>query len=197
MRGRWTYYFSQLAINTTILTRCARKRAFARYSGVYLEAIAMRFSRLTSLRATLSTGAFLSAAALLSGCATGAHSPSAKPVLYPNAKLNQVGEAAGRAAADACMARAQSAGLTPDEKNNAVAQQAGKGAAVAGVAAAVGSLVTGGGLNGAVKAGAAGAAVGGAAGGVNGAFNQQANQTYRQFTQRCLTEQGFDVIGWN
>ncbi len=153
----------------------------------------MRFHRFSVLRVTT----LCAAAALLAGCATGAHSPSAKPVLYPNAKLNQVGEPAGRAAADACMARATSAGLTPDEKNNAVGQQAGKAAAVAGVAAAVGSLVSGGGLNNAVKAGAGGAAVGGAAGAVSGAFNQQANQTFRQFTQRCLTEQGFDVIGWN
>lgn len=153
----------------------------------------MSFSRFTAF----GTGLALSAAVLLSGCATGANSPSARPILYPNAKLKQVGEPAGRAAAEACMARATSAGLTPDEKNNAVAQQAGKGAAIAGVAAAVGSLVTGGGLNSAVKAGAAGAAVGGSAGAVSGAFNQQANQTYRQFTQRCLAEQGYDVIGWN
>ena len=192
-------------MNTRILTRSTHKLVFAGYSLIYLEVNAMRFHRLSALpnalyRAlprALNAGLLVGAAMVLAGCATGANSPSARPVLYPNAKLNQVGEPAGRAAVDACMARAKSAGLTPDEKNNAVGQQAGKAAAVAGVAAAVGSLVTGGGINNAVKAGAGGAAVGGAAGAVSGAFNQQANQTYRQFTQRCLTEQGFDVIGWN
>jgi hypothetical protein len=32
---------------------------------------------------------------------------------------------------------------------------------------------------------------------VSGAFKDKPNQTYRRFVQRCLTEKGFDVIGWN
>ncbi|UUZ72406.1 hypothetical protein LP415_00980 [Polaromonas sp. P1(28)-8] len=44
------------------------------------------------------------AVALLSACAaSGPGSPSARPVLYPNATLNRVGEVQGRAEADACM----------------------------------------------------------------------------------------------
>ena len=133
----------------------------------------------------------------LTGCA-GTGSPSARPVLYPNATLNRVGDAQGRAEADACMAKAASAGLTPDEKTNAVARGAGAGAATGGVAAAVGALVTGRGSEGAIRAGAAGAAVGGSAGAVQGAFrNDRPSSTYRNFVQRCLGEKGFDVIGWN
>ena len=135
----------------------------------------------------------------LTGCAsTGASSPSARPVLYPNATLNRVGDAQGRAEADLCMARAVSAGLTPEEKNNAVARGAGAGAATGGVAAAVGALISGRGGEGVVRAGAAGAAVGGSAGAVQGAFrNDRPSSTYRNFVQRCLSEKGFDVIGWN
>lgn len=135
----------------------------------------------------------------LAGCAaTGTHSASARPVLYPNATLTRVGEAQGRAEADACMAKAQSAGLTPDEKNNAVARGAGVGAATGGVVGAVGALITGRGGEGVLRAGAAGAAVGGSAGAVQGAFrSDRPSSTYRNFVQRCLGERGFEVIGWN
>ncbi len=138
------------------------------------------------------------AAALLAGCATtGPNSPSAKPVLYPNAMLNRVGAAQAQAEANTCMSRALAAGLTPDEKNNVVARRAGEGAATAGVASAVGALLTGRGSD-VLKAGAVGAAVGGSAGAVSGAFhNDKPNTTYRYFVQRCLSEKGFEVIGWN
>lgn len=136
---------------------------------------------------------------VLQGCAsTGSASPAARPVLYPNATLNRVGEAQGRAEADACMARAASAGLTPAENSNAVARGAGVGAATGGVAAAVGALITGRGSEGVVRAGVGGAAVGGSAGAVQGVFrNGRPSSTYRTFVQRCLGEKGFDVIGWN
>ena len=134
----------------------------------------------------------------LAGCAaTGPNSPSAKPVLYPNATLNRVGAAQGQAEASACMSRAVAAGLTPDEKTNEVGRRAGEGAATAGVASAVGALLTGRGSD-VLRSGAIGAAVGGSAGAVSGAFhNDRPNTTYRHFVQRCLSERGFEVIGWN
>ena len=139
------------------------------------------------------------AVTLLSACATsGPGSPSARPVLYPNATLNRVGEVQGRAEADACMSRAVSAGLTPEQRSNEVGRRAGEGAAAVGVASAVGALITGRGTEGVFRAGAAGAAVGGSAGAVSGAFHSdRPNTTYRSFVQRCLSEKGFDVIGWN
>ena len=137
-------------------------------------------------------------ATALTGCAaTGPSSPSAMPVLYPNATLNRVGEAQGRAEADGCMSRAAQAGLTPNQKTNEVGRRAGEGAATAGVASAVGALITGRGSD-VLRAGATGAAIGGSAGAVSGAFhNDKVNPVYRQFVQRCLQEKGFDVIGWN
>ncbi len=135
---------------------------------------------------------------LLLGCATtGAGSPSAQPVFYPNATLNRVGEARAREEAQVCMARAQEAGLTPEEQTNAVARGAGKGAAMGGVAGAVSALVRGRGVERMVESGAAGAAVGGSVGAVGGAFHEKPSQTYRRFVHRCLSDKGFDVIGWN
>lgn len=136
-------------------------------------------------------------AILLTGCATGARSPDAKPVLYPNAALTKIGDPAAKAEVDACINKAIAAGLNPKADNNAVGQGAARGAAMAGVAGVVGSLVTGRGIEGALKQGAATAAVGGAVGATGGAMQQQPNQTYRHFVQRCVSEKGLEVIGWN
>lgn len=136
---------------------------------------------------------------VLAGCASsGAGSASARPVLYPNATLNRVGDAQGRMEANACMSRAQASGLSPMQTTNEVGRRAGEGAAITGVASAVGALITGRGGEGMLRAGAAGAAVGGSAGAVSGAFhNDKPNGVYRNFVQRCLSEKGFEVIGWN
>ena len=135
----------------------------------------------------------------LAGCASnGAGSASARPVLYPNATLNRVGDAQGRMEVNACLSRAQASGLSPSQNTNEVGRRAGEGAATAGVASVVGALITGRGSEGVLRAGAAGAAVGGSAGAVSGAFhNDRPNGIYRSFVQRCLSEKGFDVIGWN
>ncbi|MDT8991914.1 glycine zipper family protein [Curvibacter sp. APW13] len=137
-------------------------------------------------------------ASLLGGCAsTGPSSPSARPVFYPNAKLNAVGQERANQDADVCMGQARNAGLTPDEKDNAVLHGAEKGAAIGGVAGAVGALVRGKGVERAVEHGAVGAAVGGSAGAVAGAFHEKPSGTYRHYVQRCLKDKGYDVIGWN
>ena len=132
----------------------------------------------------------------LAGCATtGPNSPSARPVLYPNAALNRVGAAQAQIEATTCMSQAAATGLTPDEKSNQVGRRAGEGAAVGGVASAVGALISG---RNVLNAGAAGVAIGGSAGAVSGAFrNDRPNATYRNFVQHCLRDKGFEVIGWN
>lgn len=140
----------------------------------------------------------LSISALLGACAaTGPHSPSARPVIYTTGAQTADSEARLRQESDACMARAQSAGLTPDEKNNDTARRAGQGAAVGGVAAAVGALVTGRGIDGVIRSGAVGAAVGGSAGAVSGAMSERPSSIYRNYVQKCLGDKGLQVIGWN
>ena len=139
--------------------------------------------------------AAVAAVGLLAGCAG---SGAARPVLYPNPMLSRVGEVQGRIEADACMARAQAAGLNPSQATNEVGRRAGEGAAVGGVASMVGALITGRGGEGMLRSGVAGAAVGGSAGAVSGAFhNDRPSGVYRNYVQRCLSEKGFDVIGWN
>lgn len=152
-----------------------------------------------SPRQFFSLCAAAAAVVILGGCAAGGpNNASATPVLYPNATLNRVGEARGRQEVNACMSRAQAAGLAPMQSGNEVGRRAGEGAAVGGVASAVGALITGRGGEGLLRAGAAGAAVGGSAGAVSGAFhNDKPNGVYRNYVQRCLSERGFEVIGWN
>jgi hypothetical protein len=141
---------------------------------------------------------FLAACLGLASCAsTGTNSAAAKPVLYPNAAFNRVGESQAQTEVVACQSRAQAAGLRAEESSQ-VAQRAGEGAAVAGVASAVGALVFGRGAEGMLRAGAGGAAIGGAAGATQAAVRGgRPSSLYRSFVQRCLGEKGFDVIGWN
>lgn len=40
-------------------------------------------------------------------------------------------------------------------------------------------------------------AVGGSAGAVSGALQDKPSSIYRQYVQRCLSDKGFEVIGWN
>jgi outer membrane lipoprotein SlyB len=135
---------------------------------------------------------------LLGGCAaTGSRSPSAGPVLYPNASYNTMGESKARQEVAVCTASATGAGLAPEQQDNAVAHGAAKGAAVGGVTGAVGALVRGRSLEQAVERGAGGAVVGAAAGATAGAFKEKPNQTYRHYIQRCLRDKGLEVIGWN
>lgn len=135
--------------------------------------------------------------ALLAGCASrGARSPDARPVLYPNAAFKQMGEIRALEEVDACMGAASRAGLTPDEKDNAAGRGAAKGAAVVGTAAAVGALVRGRSVDSVATAGARGAVVGGSVGAVAGAMSEKPNMTYRHFVQRCVAEQGLEIIGW-
>jgi outer membrane lipoprotein SlyB len=129
------------------------------------------------------------------GCAANwPHSASAQPLLAPKATQARVDEA--QAKADGCMARAAQAGLTADQKTSDVGRRAAEAAATAGAASVVGALITGR-VSDLLRAGAAGAAMGGTAGAVSARFNNdKANPVYRQFVQRCLSEKGFDVMGW-
>jgi outer membrane lipoprotein SlyB len=142
--------------------------------------------------------ALLLAGLTLAGCAsTGSGSATSRPVLYPNAAYNRVGDVQAQNEVVACQSRASAAGLRA-EQGSQVAQRAGEGAAVAGVASAVGALVFGRGTDGMLRSGIGGAAIGGAAGATQAAVRGgQPNSVYRSFVQRCLGEKGFDVIGWN
>ena len=81
--------------------------------------IALLTARLTALGASM-------AALALVGCAQGgAHSPDARPVLYPNAAYKRMGESQTQSALDACIVAAHQTGLTPED-NAAPAKEAWK-----------------------------------------------------------------------
>lgn len=66
---------------------------------------------------------------------------------------------------------------------------------MAAASAAVGTVIGGGNVG---EGAAAGAAIGGTAGAVSGAFRQgEGGSVFRSFVQRCLSERGYEVVGWN
>ena len=129
----------------------------------------------------------LAALGALAGCA---HSQS--PVLYPNAKLQQVGK--GQADRDVAACRQ----MADEYVSNPMAKDAAKGGAIGGVGgAAVGAVagaVTG---HGAGRGAMVGAATGATAGAVHGADKDVGpTPVYKGFVNRCLGERGYEVVGW-
>jgi len=123
----------------------------------------------------------------LGGCAS-----SQSPVLYPNAKLKQVGREQASRDIEECRK------LADDYVQSTAAKDVAKGAAVGGAAGAaigaVGGAVSG---RGAGTGAAVGAAAGATAGAVHGAAKQtEPSPVYKRYVDRCLGERGYEVIGW-
>jgi outer membrane lipoprotein SlyB len=121
---------------------------------------------------------------ILAGCASG-------PVLYPNAHLKQVGQEQAQRDIDDCRRQAdayvKSAAAKTMAKDTALG---GAGGAVVGgaIGAVTGSFGKGVGV---------GAAGGAAAGLVTGAIKaSRPSPIYKTFVNRCLTNKGYDPIGW-
>lgn len=124
------------------------------------------------------------AALLLTACAT-------RPIVYPNEKLRASGQVAVQADTQACIDEAEAyleSGRVPE-----VAKQTGEAAVIGGV---VGGAV--GAVRGSVGRGAAAGAAGGAAGGlVHGLWHwRDPSEVEKRYVERCLSERGYDVIGW-
>lgn len=116
-----------------------------------------------------------------------------KPVFYPNAHLQSVGQHQAQADAEQCMADAEAYGAG-NEAGKKVGGRTAKGAAIGAATSAVVSAVLGGNVGRAVGAGAAGGATAGAVGGAVDASDP--DQLYKNYVERCLQEKGYDVIGW-
>lgn len=129
---------------------------------------------------------------VMAGLVLGACARTQRPVLYPNAKLQQVGKAQAEQDIEACRKRAD------DWVESTAGKDIAKGAAVGGAAGAavgaVGGAVSG---RGAGTGAAVGAATGATAGAVHGAAKQtRPSPVYKQYVNRCLKERGYDVLGW-
>jgi outer membrane lipoprotein SlyB len=123
----------------------------------------------------------------LVGCA------AQRPVLYPNAKLKQVGEASARRDVDDCIRQAEDFGARHGGSEKAV-RQGGSGAVIGGVTGAVAGAVGRGNVG---ERAVQGAAVGGAAAGTHGAIHSdEPGALHKNFVQRCLRDRGYEVIGW-
>jgi hypothetical protein len=125
----------------------------------------------------------------LTGCA------SPRPILYPNAHLQSVGQAAAARDVEECERLAKAAGA---DRGSGRAGEVATGTAVgAGVGAA------GGAVGGAIRGGAGiGAAIGAATGAVVGFLTSifrrrpAPGPAYTNFVDRCLREKGYEPTGW-
>jgi len=117
---------------------------------------------------------------------------SPRPVLYPNATLERVGADAAAADVDACLARAREA-VPSNEAQEVARDTAGRAGAGAAAGAAAGAIGGGG--------AGIGAAVGAASAAtwsfVTALFRRRGpDEVQRRYTERCLGERGYEVIGW-
>ncbi|TAJ52609.1 MAG: hypothetical protein EPN60_07310 [Nevskiaceae bacterium] len=116
----------------------------------------------------------------------------AKPVFYPNAKYQATGAGGAQAAVAHCEQLAKSSGASgPSVGAGALGGAAGGAAAGAVVGLAVGSV-----FGEPSKGAEAGAARGGAGGLIRGAARKKPDEITRRFIERCVSEQGYEVIGW-
>jgi hypothetical protein len=124
-----------------------------------------------------------------------------RPVFYPNMHYQQVGQAVAERDADDCMQRAEQF-VKSGGQQGAMARDAAvettKGAAFGGAVGAVGGAIGGNAAEGA----AVGAATGATAGLLNTLFGgvfrgrREPDPTYANFVNQCLSERGYQLIGW-
>jgi hypothetical protein len=121
----------------------------------------------------------------VTGCAS-----EQRPILYPNDHLRAVGQAQADADLAECRRMAETAGASGGTGRG---QGAARDSAVGGATGAAGGAILGRPGTGA----AVGAATGATAGFMRSLFRgSQPSQAYRGFVDRCLSERGYDPVGW-
>lgn len=127
---------------------------------------------------------------LTSACA------ATKPVIYPNAHSSAAGELQRDRDIAACQQLARDAGASPQSTQVANAgENTVRGGALGAATGAVGGAIGGSPVRGATV----GAATGATAGLLHSIFGGVArpNPAYRNFVERCLSDRGYDIAGWN
>lgn len=114
---------------------------------------------------------------------------SSKPKLYPNQKFKNVGEDRANADVEICLKEADE--YLKSSKGKQVVKSAGTGAAIGAAVGAVGGLFTGNLGRGIIRGGAMGTAGGAAAGAVS------PDQMKQRYVNQCLSEKGYQVLGWD
>jgi len=117
-----------------------------------------------------------------------------RPVLYPNAHLNMVGQQQADMDIYTCMRAAEASGANANRNEDVAKNTAKAGAVGASTGAVVGAISS------STSAGR-GAAIGGAGAAtatlVSGAFSaSEPTQIYKNFVDQCLRDKGYQPIGW-
>lgn len=143
----------------------------------------------TTIRAAWRWVGLLGVAAGVAACDAPQH-----PILYPNEKFKDAGVEVSQTDVAGCREMAEAAGATPDgAKSEKVATSTAKGAAIGGVGGAVAGAIAG-------RPGR-GTLIGAAGGATAGLVRELAksskpSEAYKLFVNRCLEDQGYEVIGW-
>jgi hypothetical protein len=137
--------------------------------------------------------AILLAGLELAGCQTSPRGwRNQQPLLYPNAHYRSVGAETAQMDVADCMRLAETGAPQDNVAKDAAINTVG-GAAVGAAAGAIGGAIAGSPGTGA----AAGAAVGTAAGLGKTAYDtSKPQEAFKGYTEACLRERGYDVIGW-
>ncbi|MGE3152123.1 MAG: glycine zipper family protein [Nitrospiraceae bacterium] len=147
-------------------------------------------------RAGAATSLLAVAVILLAGCSR------SKPILYPNAHFQDVGETVAEQDIEFCGEAAEAAGAEPDSgKTGETATRTATGAAMGSASGAAGGAVAGAIRGNPGRGAMTGAAAGAAGGATHGLLRslfsrRQPSQVYKQYVNRCLRERGYDVVGW-
>ena len=128
-------------------------------------------------------------AAMVAACGAPQH-----PILYPNSHFKDVGVEVSQTDITGCREMAEAAGATPEgAKSDKVANSTAKGAAIGSVGGAVAGAIAGRPGRG-ILVGAAGGATAGLVREL--AKSSKPSEAYKLFVNRCLEDQGYEVIGW-
>ena len=134
-------------------------------------------------------GPIVLATAMALGCA------GPKPILYPNAHYQRVGESVAQSDIEGCRVAADAAGANRDpDKVTRAARSAAAGGAIGGAAGAAGGAVVGHAGRGA----GVGAASGAAAALMRSLLFQRktTSQAHISYVNRCLQDLGYEPVGW-
>jgi len=129
------------------------------------------------------------ATAMAFGCA------GPKPILYPNAHYQYVGESVAQSDIEGCRVAADAAGANRDpDKVTRAARSAATGGAIGGAAGAAGGAVVGHAARGA----GVGAASGAAAALMRSLLFQRptTSQAHIAYVNLCLQDLGYEPVGW-
>jgi hypothetical protein len=123
---------------------------------------------------------------------TGTACATKKPILYPNAHLQAVGDEQAALEVSECMGLANH--YVGANRGKTVAKETAGGAAVGGAAGAAAGAIRSGSTAG--RGAGAGAAAGAVVGMTRGLSKSNPDPVVQRFVDRCMADRGYLVIGW-